>query len=102
MQTIHTDGPTVLNDRTSTPAHRGRCIITTLLITAIGLLLIAASLAVAGSDSSTYLMGDEEGAVLPSSGTVAVLAADADVGDVTKAVTDLPPQAPSTTALRQR
>jgi len=97
VQTIHTDGPTVLDDRTNTPAHLGRSIITTLLITAIGLLLIAASLAVAGSDSYTDLMGDEEGAAVPSSGTVAVLAADVDVGGVAKALTDLPTQLFSTT-----
>ena len=102
MQTIHTDAPTVPEHRTNPPAHRGRSIITTLLITTIGLLLIVASLAVAGSDSSTNLMGDEEGAAVPTSGTVSVLAADVDVGDITKAVTDLPTQPLSTTAVRKR
>ena len=80
MQPIRTDGPTVLDERTSAAKHRRPSIIITLVVTAIGLLLIAASLAIAGSDNSTNTMGGEEVAVGAASGTVSVLAAAVDVG----------------------
>lgn len=100
MQTIETSGPALLDHKPSPPRHRRRSIAITLAITTIGVLLIAAGLAIASSGSSNLAagtvlaIGDEATTLADASEaaetveTVAAVGADIDIGDSAETLVD--------------